>query len=85
MAASLPTYKVVAYRTGGWMNAQWHRTTATLDGSETRQRVEEIERGGRKTRVFDLKELEVIGLPVGFCPHANSETGHMAVKKCKCV
>ncbi len=90
MATPAPTplfagVKVVAYRTGGWMNAEWHRSDATVDGAQTRQRVNDIESMGYKTRVFGFQELEELGLPVGFCRHADPITGYMPDKKCKCV
>ena len=78
-------YKVVTYRAGGWMNATWHATCATRPGEETKQRVLEIERAGYKTRTFNLNEMTTIGLPVGFCVHADPLTGRMDEKTCDCV
>jgi len=85
MRATRPTYKVVAYRTGGWMNAKWCETTPTLDGEDTKRRVEEIERQGYKTRTFTKRERDVIGLPIGFCVHADPITGEMKEKTCDCA
>jgi len=85
MRTTKPAYNVVAYRTGGWMNAKWHETAATLAGEDTQRRVDEITRQGYKTRTFTLRERNSCGLPVGFCVHADPITGAMKEKRCECA
>ena len=81
-----PTTTTVIYRTGGWMNAKWNKTTPILntDVDKIHERIREIERQGYKCYGICTDYLNGHGLPMGFCRHADSLTGHMDEKTCKC-
>lgn len=76
-------YYVVHYRTGGWMNAKWHATMPETP-EYARKMAEDTRRMGYKAFLVTLDEHRNIGLPVGFCRHANPITGEMAEKTCNC-
>lgn len=58
---------VVVYRTGGTVNACWHRALVEHDTKEAAQQfAAEIERGGRRALVFTVAALDAVGLPEGY-------------------
>ena len=75
-------YVVVAYRTGGWMNAVWRGTDPILreDRAKIMERKEELERMGYKTVEMFMGH----GVPIGFCLHADPISGKMEEKTCEC-
>jgi len=56
----------VAFRTGGTENCEWEKTVSFLLKSDALEAKEAIEKGGRKALLFDTKQLNDIGLPVGW-------------------
>jgi hypothetical protein len=70
----------VVYRTGGYLNAKWHRCEAktTLEDANTQKA--EVERMGYKAIVRPTNEWDSIGLPVGWCPKCDSSTGECTGK-----
>ena len=76
------TYAVV-YRTGGWVSAKWHQTfPKPID--EINELYLQVSRQGYKASIWPVSAIERLGLPVGFCRHADSLTGRMEAKTCKC-
>lgn len=60
-----PRYTVV-YRTGGTLNAKWHRTNVNeADKAVAEQKRFEVEAMGYKALVFTVAALDAIGLPEG--------------------
>lgn len=60
------TYEVI-YRTGGTNHCKWRRLYYRFqDRSNAVAKAQEIERMGYKSAVRTTKELESIGLPVGW-------------------
>lgn len=78
-----PKYFVVHYRTGGWMNAKWHATVPATK-EKAREMMLDTRKMGYKAFLVTLDEHRNIGLPVGFCRHANPLTGKMTEKACSC-
>jgi hypothetical protein len=76
---------IVIWRSGGWANAEWR---VTLETHKTRKEAQAfagyIERMGYRTMIKSGRELRAIGLPVGFCVHADPITGRMEAKTCTC-
>jgi hypothetical protein len=73
----------IAYRSGGNRVCKW---TQVLEQYKTHQqaleKAQDIERGGYKTRIFTGRELEVIGLPIGWeAGCVNWETDKITVSK----
>lgn len=63
-----PRYTVV-YRTGGTLNAKWHRTLVNEPVKRDAERVKfELEAMGYKALVFTVAALDAIGLPEGYAP-----------------
>jgi len=60
----MKTYYVI-YRTGGTLNAQWHRSLE-MSKELAEQTKLDIEKGGRKCLVVDCKLSDAIGLPEGY-------------------
>lgn len=56
----------VIYRTGGTMNARWHRCASVATHEEARKMQDEIKRGGRKALIHNTRLLDAIGLPTGY-------------------
>ena len=77
-------YVVVAYRTGGWMNAIWRGTDPIRKDMNMTRSIkaerEELERMGYKTVVIPMGH----GVPIGFCLHADPISGKMEDKTCEC-
>ena len=62
----MKTYTVI-YRTGGTLNAKWHRTLGRFtDYKKAVASANEIERQGYKALIQDTKMLDAIGLPEGW-------------------
>lgn len=56
----------VIYRTGGTMNARWHRCAAVATIEDARKMQDDIRRGGRKALIHKTNLLDSIGLPSGY-------------------
>ena len=79
------TQFTVIYRTGGWRNAEWHMCSYSMNAYDARKRADELNRMGYKTIQHYTDQLEKMGLPVGFCRHADPITGEMKAKTCDCT
>lgn len=55
----------VVYRTGGTLNAKWHRTLA-MSRPEAEQAKLDVEKGGRKAMIVEKSLSDAIGLPEGY-------------------
>lgn len=58
----------VIYRTGGTRSCTWRRLFARYTYTEACRQADAIERQGYHTRVEIARELDAIGLPVGWQP-----------------
>ena len=59
----------IAYRTGGPVHCQWRRVSeAYAKRDDAILRADEIERMGYRAEVYLTRELDEIGLPIGWEP-----------------
>ena len=57
----------IAYRVGGTKLCTWRKVLeAYASHDEALEKAQEIERMGYKTRIFSYRELETVGLPIGW-------------------
>lgn len=61
----IETFTVI-YRTGGTINARWHRCATVATIEEAARMRDEIKRGGRKALIHKTHLLDAIGLPQGY-------------------
>lgn len=76
---------MIIYRTGGYLNAVWR---PVLDRFKTREdaapKVAELERMGYLAMVKPTREIDVIGLPVGYCSQCDPVTGECRKRREEC-
>ncbi len=87
MAASnkKDTFTVI-YRTGGWMNAEWHLTAPRFPNrARAGTFADGMERQGYKALIQFSSYVDKAGLPVGFCEHSDPMAGRPSKKNCGCT
>lgn len=82
MSRTVP-YSVV-YRTGGYLNAKWHRMINYPTRDAAQAAADDVERMGYKTIVQSVAYLDAIGLPVGYCSECDSITGECRKARPEC-